>query len=213
MKSLLKQTLPALLLVALLGNSAWAQGRIATVDLRKLFDNYWKTKQADAALKERAADIEKDHQTMIEDWKKAKDDYQALLADASNQTLSVEERDKRKKIAEEKFKQIRDAEEAITQYERQARTTLDEQRKRMRDKLVEEIRAVVKAKAVSAGYGIVFDTAAESANGTPILVYASGENDLTDALLAQLNVGAPAEAAKADEKTANKQDEKKKDKK
>ncbi|HNR70551.1 MAG: OmpH family outer membrane protein [Verrucomicrobia bacterium] len=213
MKSLLKQTLPALLLVALLGNSAWAQGRIATVDLRKLFDNYWKTKQADAALKERAADIEKDHQTMIEDWKKAKDDYQALLADASNQTLSVEERDKRKKSAEEKFKQIKDSEEAIAQYERQARTSLDEQRKRMRDKLVEEIRAVVKAKAVSAGYGTVFDTAAESANGTPILLYASGENDLTDALLAQLNVGAPAEAAKTDEKTANKQDEKKKDKK
>ncbi len=212
MKSLLSKILPALLLVSLLGDCAWAQGRIATVDLRKLFDNYWKTKQADASLKERAADIEKDHKTMIEDWKKAKDEYQTLLADANNQALSIEERDKRKKSAEEKFKLIKDNEEAIAQYERQARTTLDEQRKRMRDKIVEEIRGVVKAKATSAGYGTVFDTAAESSSGTPILLYSSNENDLTDSILAQLNAGAPAEAPKAEEKPADKQDEKKKDK-
>jgi len=209
MKSLLSKILLALLLASMLGNCAWAQGRIATVDLRKLFDNYWKTKQADASLKDRAADIEKDHKTMIEDWKKAKDDYQTLLADANNQTLSIEERDKRKKAAEDKFKLIKDSEEAIAQYERQARTTLDEQRKRMRDKIVEEIRAVVKAKATSAGYGTVFDTAAESSNGTPILLYASNENDLTDAILSQLNAGAPAETPKAQEKPADKRDEKK----
>ncbi len=213
MKSLLSKILPALLVVSLLGDCAWAQGRIATVDLRKLFDNYWKTKQADASLKDRAADIEKDHKAMIEEWKKAKDEYQTLLADANNQALSIEERDKRKKSAEEKFKLIKDNEEAIAQYERQARTTLDEQRKRMRDKIVEEIRAVVKAKATSAGYGTVFDTAAESSSGTPILLYASNENDLTDAILSQLNAGAPAEAPKAEEKPADNQDEKKKDKK
>ena len=109
MKSLLSKILPALLVVSLLGDCAWAQGRIATVDLRKLFDNYWKTKQADASLKDRAADIEKDHKAMIEEWKKAKDEYQTLLADANNQALSIEERDKRKKSAEEKFKLINEA--------------------------------------------------------------------------------------------------------
>ena len=140
MKSLLCKLVPGLLLVSLLSGSAWGQGRIATVDLRKLFDNYWKTKQADAALKDRAADIEKDHKTMLDDWKKAKDEYQTLLGEANNQTLSLEEREKRKKSAEDKFKQIKESEDAITQYERQARTTLDEQRKRMRDSIVEEIR-------------------------------------------------------------------------
>ena len=105
---------PGLLLVSLLSGSAWAQGRIATVDLRKVFENYWKTKQADAALKDRAADMEKDHKTMIDDWKKAKDEYQTLLAEANNQTLSLEEREKRKKSAEDKLKQIKDAEDTIT---------------------------------------------------------------------------------------------------
>jgi len=97
-----------------MGGSAWAQGRIATVELRKVFDGYWKTKQADAALKDRAADIEKDHKNMLDDWKKAKDEYQTLLGDANNQTLSFEEREKRKKSAEDKLKQIKESEEAIS---------------------------------------------------------------------------------------------------
>jgi Skp family chaperone for outer membrane proteins len=93
---------------------------------------------------------------------------QALLTRI--QTLSLEERDKRKKSSEDKFKQIKDSEDAITQYERQARTTLDEQKKRMRDSIVEEIRTTVNGKAKAAGYSLVIDTMAESANNTPVLL-------------------------------------------
>ena len=213
MKSLLCKLVPGLLLVSLLSGSALAQGRIATVDLRKVFDGYWKTKQADAALKDRAADIEKDHKTMLDDWKKTKEEYQALLSEANNQTLSIEERDKRKKSAEDKLKQIKDSEDALGQYERQARTTLDEQRKRMRDSIVDEIRTTVNGKAKSGGYALVIDTAAESANNTPIVLFSNKENDMTDAVLAQINAGAPLETPKTDEKTGDKKDEKKKDKK
>ena len=205
--------LPALLLVSLLSAPAWGQGRIATVDLRKVFDNYWKTKQADVALKDRAADIEKEHKSMLDDWKKAKDDYQTLLTEANNQTLSLEERDKRKKSAEDKFKQIKDSEDAITQYERQARTTLDEQKKRMRDSILEEIRTTVNGKAKAAGYALVFDTVAESANNTPVVLYSNNENDITEAVLSQLNAGAPAETPKTDEQKADTKNDKKKAKK
>jgi outer membrane protein len=213
MKSLLRKIVPSLLLVSLMTSSAWAQGRIGTVDLRKAFDNYWKTKQADAALKDRAADIEKEHKSMIEDFKKAKEEYQTLLTEANNQTLSLDEREKRKKSAEDKLKQLKDSEDAITQYERQARTTLDEQKKRMRDSILEEIRTTVNGKAKSAGYALVLDTAAESANNTPMVLYSNNENDLTEAVLSQLNSGAPVETPKTEEKKSDAKDEKKKDKK
>ena len=53
MKNTVKLTLATLVLALVLGaTAASAQGRIATVDLKKLFDSYWKTKQADAALAE-----------------------------------------------------------------------------------------------------------------------------------------------------------------
>jgi outer membrane protein len=201
-QSLICKLVPGLLLICLASGPACAQSRIGTVDLRKVFDNYWKTKQADAALKDRAADIEKDHKTLLDDWKKAKDEYQTLLTEANDQTLSLEERDNRKKQAEDKLKQIKDSEDAVAQYERQARATLDEQKKRMRDKIIEEIRTTVEGKARSAGYALVLDTAAQSANDTPVVLFSNNENDITKDVLAQLNAGAPVETPKSDSPTA-----------
>jgi outer membrane protein len=208
MNSPLRKYLPVLLLVCLLGAPAWAQNRVATVDLRKLFDNYWKTKQADASFRDRQADLEKERKSMLDDWKKARDDYQKLLTEANDQTLSIEERDKRKKSAEDKLKQIKDTEDSITQYERQARNILDEQRKRMRDTIVDEIRSTVKGRATAAGCGLVIDTGAESAQGTPIVLYANMENDITEDVLSQLNAAAPPETAKAGNTSTNKSDKK-----
>jgi len=200
MSNLIRKIVPGLLLLSLLSSPAWGQGRIATIDLRKVFDGYWKTKQADAALKDRATDMEKEHKSMLDEWKKAKEDYQGLLAGANDQAVSSDEREKRKKAAEEKLKYIKDTEDTILQYEKQARNTLDDQRRRMRDNILGEIRTLLNSKAKSGGYSLVIDTAAESANNTPIVLFNSNENDVTEAILSQLNSTAPAESAKPEEK-------------
>jgi len=210
MKDVLRKIVPVLLLVSLLSSPAWAQTRIATIDLRKVFDNYYKTKQADAALKDRAADMEKEHKNMLEDWKKAKEDYNGLLSGANDQAVSQAERDKRKKSAEDKLKYLKETEDSILQYEKQARATLDDQKQRMRNNILGEIRTILNAKAKTSGFTLVIDTASESANNTPIVLFNANENDLTDAILAQLNASAPSDAAT---KPEEKKDEKKTDKK
>jgi len=136
-----------------------------------------------------------------------------LLSDANNQVLSPEERDKRKKSAEDKLKQLKETEDTIQQYERQARTTLDEQRKRMRESIIEEIRATLNAKAKSAGYSLVVDTAAETVNNTPVVLFSNNENDMTQAVLEQLNTSAPLDLPKTDEKADEKKGDKKKEEK
>lgn len=196
-------------MLSLLGGSAMAQNRIATVDLRKVFDGYWKKKQAEASLKERQTDMEKEDRNMVDDYKKVKDDYQSLLTSANDQAVSPEERDKRKGAAEEKLRRMKEMEETIAQYERQARTTMGEQSQRIRSNILAEIRNVVNAKAKAAGYFLVVDSAAESINSTPVYLYSSNENDITDAVLQQLNANAPADALKADDKTVDKSDNKK----
>jgi hypothetical protein len=47
---------------------------------------------------------------------------------------------------------------------------------------------------------MVLDTAAETINKTPVFLYTTGENDITDAVLLQLNSNAPAELPKTEEK-------------
>lgn len=200
----------AALLAGVLTGSAWAQTRVATVDLRKLFDGYWKTKQADVALKERVADLEKEDKGLREDLKRITAEYQKLLADANDQAVSAEERDKRKLAAEAKLKNIKETEDAVVQFGRQARTTLEEQKRRMRDNILAEIRTVVNARSKSGGFALVVDTASESGNGTPIVLFTNGENDLTEGVLTQLNAAAPVETPKpAEKKEEPKKDEKK----
>ena len=209
MKKVLCKLVPSFLLVWLLGSSAWAEGRIATIDLRKVFDSYWKTKQADATLKDRAADMEKEHKNMLDDWKKAKEDYNTLLASANDQAISSDERERKKRSAEEKLKYIKDTEETILQYEKQARSTLEDQRRRMRENILGEIRTLLTSKAKTAGYSLVIDIAAESMSYAPIILFNANENDLTDAILAQLNSTAPADIPKTEEKKEEKKNGKK----
>ena len=211
MMNLLRRVLAGLLLSSVLSGSAMAQNRIATVDLRKVFDGYWKKRQAEAALKERQTDMEKEDRNMVDDYKKVKDDYQSLLSSANDQAVSSEERDKRKSAAEEKLRRMKEMEDSIASYERQARTTIGEQSQRMRSNILTEIRNVVNSKAKAAGYFMVIDTAAESINSTPVFLYITAENDITDAVLQQLNSTAPADALKEEkptDKAENKKDKK-----
>ncbi len=201
MKMILRTVFPVFLLLAFMGGSALAQTKIATVDLKKLFDNYYKTKLAQAAIQERASQLDKDDKSMKDDLKKGSDDYQKLVQQANDQALSADERDRRKQSADDKLKQLQASKSAIDQFERQAQTTLSEQRQRMRDNILVEIKAAVATKAKAANNTLVFDTAAETVNGTMAVIYSSNDDDLTDAVLAQLNAGAPIDLTKPDTTT------------
>ena len=113
MSTILSGVVPGLLLVALLGSPAWAQTRIATVDMTKLFDGYYRTKQARAALDERKAGIEKEHANMLEDLQKLKEQYRTTLAGANDQAVSPGERDTRRKLSEDKLKELKKSEDNL----------------------------------------------------------------------------------------------------
>ena len=192
------KNLPALLLLAFVlastpaaHTAAPAAGAIAVVDLKKVFDGYWKTKQADLNLKEKAGELDKRRKDMLTDYQKAGDDYKKLVESATDSAVSVEERDKRKKSAEGKLRELQEIEQSITQFDRSARTQLGESQRNMRDKIVAEIREVVNKKARAAGYAAVLDSAAESAVGTPIVLFNASLPELTDEILAQINATAP----------------------
>lgn len=179
---------------------AHAETKVGIISLKKVFDGFWKTKQADVQLKERAAEFDKQRKDLIEGYQKSNEEYKKLLDSAGDQAVSTEERDKRKKSAETKLREIQEIETQVNQFDRTARATLNEQQRRMRDSILREIQEVISTKAKTAAFSMVLDTAAESINNTPILVYNNGENDITDDVLRQLNISAPADFLKtADE--------------
>jgi len=191
MKNVLRIILPTILLLAFLSSSALAQQKIAIVDVQKLFNGYWKKKQAEVAVNEHQAELQKEDRGFIDDLKKAKDDYQKLLDGADDQAVSDDERARRRQAADDKAKQIQDSQQTIVQFERQAQATLAEQSQRMRENILKEIQAAVTVKAKAGGYTLVIDSEAETANQTPVFLYNDGQNDLTTEVLNQLNAGAP----------------------
>ncbi|MDE3067901.1 MAG: OmpH family outer membrane protein [Verrucomicrobiota bacterium] len=194
MKLLWRTILPALLLATVPINSALAQTKlkVATVDLRKLFDNYWKTKTTQAALDDRKAELDKEDRGFWERLDEDEKEYEKLLTAANDQALSSEERTKRREAADDKLQEIQDSEQTIVEFERQARATLADQVQRIRSDILKEIHAAVDAKARASGYSMVIDSAAETLNETLVVLYTSTNNDdLTAAVLAQLNAGAP----------------------
>jgi outer membrane protein len=180
-----------LLAFCVLSAAAHAQTRIATVDLKKAFDSYWKTKQADANIKDLAAELDKTRKSMVDDYQKKNEDYKKLLDAANDQAVAAEQREKRKKDAEAALLEIKQIENDVAQFDRTSRTRLAEQQRRMRDNILKEIRDVINAKAKTKAYNLVVDTAAESINATPITLYFTTENDITDEVVAQLNLNAP----------------------
>src|SRR6185312_12221407 len=203
MRTLLKRLIPVLLLF--ISTSAFAEYRIATVDLGRVFTNYWKTKQAQVAIDEKKSDFEKRGKEMMTDFDKAKEEYQKMTDSMNDPAVSSQEREKRKKAVDDKLKDLKDQNDKLNEFSRMADTQIRESLNRTRDNILSDIRAVITSKAKADGYTLVIDTASQSANGTPVILYnVPGDNDLTEAVIKQINAGAPADLPKLDDKPAAK---------
>lgn len=191
MKRFIGKTLLAAIICALFAISTQAQSKIGLIDLRKVFDEYYKTQQATVSLKSEVADLEKQIKEMVEDLKKGEDDWKKLLDKSNDQAIAAEEREKNKQAAQKKLVELKDIEQTVTQFQRSSKVKLEERNRIKRDSILKEIREVVNTRAKAAGYSMVIDSAASSINDTPVVMFSNGENDLTESILTQLNAAAP----------------------
>jgi len=208
MKTTQSKLLAAFCLASFLVLPAMADQKIAILDLKKIFDEFYKTKIADAVIKEEAAILDKDRKALIDQYQKLVDDHKKALEDANNQAISFDEREKRKKVAEGKLIEINDIEQSIKQFDRTAKGNLGEQQRIAREKILKEIQTIVNNKAKAGGYSVVIDSAAETINGTAVVLYTNGQDDLTPAVLKELNANAPTDLPKNDKKEDKKEEKK-----
>ena len=178
-------------LVMAVAFSASAQSKVATVDMKKLFNGYYKTRMAQTALEKKKADLRKEIKDMADGLDKAKAEYKEDLDQADDQAISADERERRKGVATDKAKEVNDSQAAIEQFQRQAEAQLSEQSTRMSGNLVTDIQKAVADKAQAGGYAMVVNSSNPEA-----VVYANPDNDITDAVLGELNAGAPIDVTK-----------------
>ncbi len=179
----------ALSLLLLSASVALAQPKIAVVDMKKVFDGYWKTKQLDKKLSGSLQEFNDQQKKMIEQFQAAQKEYLAVKESAKDPALSANEKERRNTEAEEKLQQIRQLENDIRSHKRSGEVRLTEQQVRHKNNLITDIKDTIKVKARSEGFSLVLNTAAVDINQAPIVLFTDGSNDITDDILATLNQG------------------------
>lgn len=176
-----------------IGLAAWtvqAQPKVAVINMKTVFDGYWKTKQSDATIKERQGDYDKERKKMADDYEKLNGEYRELDKSARDPAISADEQKKRKDAANSKLLEIREIEQSVQNFDRNFRSQITDQIQRMRENIFKDIREIVDTKAKAANYNLVINTAAESTQ-VPVFMFAAGLPDLTQEVLTELNAKAP----------------------
>ncbi len=169
---------------------------MATVNLVQVFDKYYMTKEAKQAISETEKDLKKELDTMNEAHKKLMQQCKKLLEESNDQAVSGEERQKRKKALEPKMKELTDSDTALKDTLARSDADLKQKTSRMMEKVVTDIKRVVESKAKAGGFSLVFDSSARSLSQTEVVLFNSGENDITQSVLDQLNAAAPIDSGR-----------------
>lgn len=166
-----------------------ADQSIVFVNLDRCFSEFYKTKLADTQLKQQADEFSDERKSLVQEFEKLQSEFNAVRDAAQDTALSEEVRTQKRNEAEDKLVEMREYESKIRRFDESRRKQLDDQSRRMRKRIVEEIRIAIQNFAKVQGYQAVVDSSGQSLNGVELLLYTDAKVDITDDVLEQLNKG------------------------
>ncbi|MEO6847367.1 MAG: OmpH family outer membrane protein [Chthoniobacterales bacterium] len=185
----------SLLAITFLAPSCFAQMKVGTINLEKVLNEYYKTKDAQAKLQ----DVEKSAQKELDDrvatFKGLAEELKKLDAEANKPELSKDKLDEARKQFQTKANELRTKEQEINDFKKLRQNQLQEQMIRMRKGIIDEIVKVVNDKVKGEGYDLVLDRSALSVTGTPVTIFAKDDMDFSGAIITTLNKNAPKAAS------------------
>ncbi len=180
-------------LAATLAGAQERRAGVVFVNLDRCFNEYYKTRVADAQLKAQAREFEEELKTIAGELEKLQGEFNALREESLNSALSDEVRAAKRTAAEEKVLAIREQEGRVQNFRERRSKQLEEQSRRMRRGLVGEIKEVIQKYARDRGLTAVIDSSGTTFNGVEAVLYVDARSDITDEIVEELNKGAPAE--------------------
>jgi outer membrane protein len=176
---------------------ASADLKVAVVDLSKAFEEFYKTKDAQAHLKEKQDGYQKEIQDLVTDYQNMGQEAQALDKQANDPTLSPAAKADKQKALDQKKQDLVNLGNKIQEMTTERKREIQDELFRLHKEIVDEISAVVTAYAGPQGYDLVIDkSSASAASGVSIVLYSSNKLvDVTPDIIKLLNKNAPPAAA------------------
>jgi outer membrane protein len=197
----MKKYLLLSLCAALVGSaSASAQNiKIGTVDMKKVFESYYKTKDAEAKINEARNNAKKELEDRMDGAKKTLDEVKKLDEEINKPELSRETKEKKIKERQEKAAELTTLDREIREFQASREKQLQEQSVRMRAGIVDDINKVVTERVKAENYDFVVDKSGPSLNGVPVVLYARDTYDFTDSVVSALNKNKGAASSSSSE--------------
>jgi len=173
-----------------------AQQKISFISMERVFDEYYKTKTANAQFKKRGEEIEVRRKELIEKAKGLKGEFDKLNADSRDKSLNDKAREKKKEDAENKLAELKEAETKVLEFDKAYKKEIAEQMRQMQQQIVGEIRGVIQTYSIEHKIDIVLDNSGKTLNNVEAVMYFDKNTDITDPILAIMNKNAPESVEK-----------------
>ena len=174
-----------------LGYTLNAATAIGVISLEKVYNGYWRTDVENKKLKTKQEEALDRIKKLEESLRKEGTVLGNMIKAMQDPRLAAAERSNRQQQVQTKQKELQQMQDAIQGFRERTRKDLELDMRKEREQIMEEIQQIVSTEAKKRKLNLVLDEAARSAAIAPIVIFADGENDLTEEVLRQLNLSDP----------------------
>lgn len=171
--------------------------KVGTIDMQKIFNAYYKTKDASVHIEAERAAAEKELHDREDAYKDTMDQIKRLNDELQNPGLSDAKRGDITKIREEKINEFKNLDREIQEFRATREKELEQESVRKRSEIVADIMKLVNAKAKSDNYDYVFDRSGLNLSGVPTVIFARDAVDFSDEIIKQLAATKPKDSGTA----------------
>lgn len=176
---------------SLVGVAGAAELKVATVDVQKVFKDYYRTHEAQKVLDGSRVQVQEENKKRIEKIQ----EIETALGNLKKQIEDPSTSDTNKKKLEGEF-QVKSTEAVALDQERRGfldrkNRALGELMKAKMTEIVGEINKVAEDKARENGYDLVIDKSGLTFAQTKVVLYAKDSLEITDTIIKVLNADAP----------------------
>jgi outer membrane protein len=169
-----------------------AQLKIASVDMSKVFAEYYKTKKANSELATTASGYEKELKDRAGELQRLEEEGKKLKEESENPAFTDEKRAEKRKVFDTKRSEFRLLAEQLQNLRTDRQRELKDREGKVRNSLVDEISKVIQDKAKKEGFSLVLDKTGLTFSGVPSVIYVQESMDITGEVIRILNASAPA---------------------
>ncbi len=174
-----------------LSATANAELKVATVDVQKLFADYYKTHEAQAEVDKAAQTVQETNNTRAETIKKMEADFNDMVKQLQDPMLNEKDKKELEQKAQIKRQEVIALEQERRGFVERQLKSLQEQMKVRSTKIMGEITKITEGIATKGNYDLILDKSAQALRSNQVFVYTKPSMDITPPVMKELNKDAP----------------------